>query len=577
MNNVKQAENEILQNLPDTPNGKLLGTVYNQLNDFQKVVLKECCQKESGGLSLPLGSGKTLISLLLSLYLTMEKQELILVVASKSLIASWITEIRKFFDEDMKYEVIHPSVLKTGVETWKPKGCTQLIITTPDILSKYYKENYINRQFIEQDYTQQYGGIYINNYQIPYKPYLAHNIGSGLFYSIKWGCVVIDEAQTYTNIKTLRCQALGSLCAKYRWLLSGTLFDEPTVERLLGYHIMLNAPGKPRNLPDTKQLIYSKATGQQNTFKGLKEHLVIRTKNPVFTPPKVYEEIIEHKLLPEEEKIYTMMKQILIAVKKEARRAKLTNNTDDLKRFSSYKLVMIMYLRQVLICPLIPIASIAIDASDMEKKSELSKIIMGEIHKLDIDDYLNNVESVKSSRIRETLKCLDKHPDERVLVFSCFKSYLDIMEYFLPTDRPVLRLSATMSLDRRGKLIEEFRETTNGILLMTYELGATGLNLQFATTVMLVDFWWNAAKTQQAIGRIFRYGQLANQINIYFFTANTGIENIIFVKQNAKLQVLNELMVGRRITRVPRINMNQVIQMIEDEDNTELLKKIDFY
>jgi SNF2 family DNA or RNA helicase len=570
----------IMGDLPDTPNAKLLKMVYNKLNNFQKAILKECCQKKSGGLSLPLGSGKTIISLVLSLFLTINNKELILVVASKSLIASWCAEITKFFGDDLKFEVVHQSIIKSGLNMWKPNSDTQLILTTADVLSKFYKELNVDKEFIEQKFIHLNGGAYIKHFKKQSKPYLNHVIGGGIFYSLTWGCLIVDEAQVYTNIDTLRCQALGALVVNHRWLLSGTLFDEPKIERILGYHIVLNAPGKPRNLPDTKTLLLGNTENGikiKSKFKGLNEHLVIRKTNQAFAPPKVYEEIVTHKLFPEEEKIYTMMRNILIEVKKKADIAKLAKNIDDLKRFSSYKMVMIMYLRQALICPLIPIASIAIDASDMEKKSDLSKIIMEEIRKLDIDAYLDDTESVKSSRIRASLKCLEKHKNEQVIVFSTFKSYLDIMEYFLPKTRQFFRMTAEMSLDARGKLIEDFRNTKNSILLMTYELGANGLNLQFAATVLLVDFWWNAARTQQAIGRIFRFGQLADQVNIYFFSANTGIEKIIFEKQSAKIQILNELKVGGQETKVPKINMENVIKMIELEDNKRLLKKIEYY
>ena len=74
--------------------------------------------------------------------------------------------------------------------------------------------------------------------------------------------------------------------------------------------------------------------------------------------------------------------EILIEIKKKADKAKLLKNVEESKKFSSYKLVMIMYLRQALICPLIPITSIIIDAADLEKRSELSNIIKIELKKL---------------------------------------------------------------------------------------------------------------------------------------------------------------------------------------------------
>lgn len=237
-----------------------------------------------------------------------------------------------------------------------------------------------------------------------------------------------------------------------------------------------------------------------------------------------------------------------------------------------------MYLRQALVCPMIPITSIAINASDVKKRNELSEIIINELDRIGISGWLNDEASVKSSRIKKNIQSIDKHKNERVIVFACFKSYLDVLQHYLiKKDRPIFRMTASMSSKRRGLLIKAFEESSNGVLLLTYQLGAEGLNLQFTSTIMLVDFWWNASKTQQAIGRIFRYGQISDEINVYFFTANTGIEKILFEKQKAKLDVLGELMTGKMKTKIPRLKMDKVIRLIEIADNKKLLKNVKYY
>ena len=559
-----------MEDINDNLHGELFKIGYDQLNDFQKPIVKECCEKGFGGLSLCVGSGKTIVSIVVALYLTMKSELPILVVVAKSLIVNWEEEIEKFYDKKLKYQVVHPTMLKE-MGKWKIKSKTKLILTTIDVLKKYYIENSIDKLFIKQVFPPRFGN-YVNHYQIPSQPYMNHVIGGGLFYSIEWGTVIIDEAQIYTNIDTARCQSLGSLYTKYRWLLSGTLFDEPKVERILGYHVMLNVPDKPRNLPETKELLTNKKLG----FKGLNEHLVHRASNTAFKAPIIHEKIITHVLLPEEEKIYTMMKTILIEVKAKADKAKLLKNAADSKKFSSYKLVMIMYLRQALICPLIPITSIIIDASDLEKRSELSKIIVHEIKKLNIDDYLSDTKSIKSTRIKATIKILEKHRKEKSIVFSCFKSYVDIMTYFIKDKFNLFVMQSEMSSTARGDMINEFRKAKNGVLLMTYELGSTGLNLQCAKNVLFCDYWWNDAKTKQGIGRIVRYGQLSPNVNIYYFTANTGIENIIFQKQYYKAQKLDELKIGTSETKIPKIRIDDVIKMIDVEDNRKRLSDIKY-
>ncbi|HSW76719.1 MAG TPA: DEAD/DEAH box helicase [Candidatus Saccharimonadales bacterium] len=542
---------------------------YKQLNQFQKEVLDECYQKKSAALSCPLGSGKTLISLVLSLRLT---QGPILIVVSKSLITNWEDEIKKFFGDKLSYKVIHPSV--TDISQWQLKKSRQIYLTTIDVLAKAYKDCMIDKQFIEQKFVQTHGrlGNYVNYYKVPHAPYLTHAIGIGLMYSIKWGCLIVDEAQMYTNIATQCCQALGAVYAKHRWLLSGTLFDEPKAERILGYHIILNVPTKPRNLPDTKKLIKS------DSFKGLNEHIVHRAANLAFIPPKVNQQIITHPLHKNEATIYCMMRKILIVMKEKAHNAKLINDQVGFKLFNGYTLVMLLYLRQAIIHPLIPITSIVLDTMDFENKSELSKIILQELKTLQLDKYLNNKKSIISSRFSRILDVLDKYCVDKTLLFSCFVSCLDILEYLLNyssiSNRPIFHMTSNMSLKQQSNLIKNFKQTEHGILLITFELGAQGLNLQFAVNVLLCDYWWNAAKTQQAIGRINRLGQMANIINIFFFSANTAIEKVIYEKQYAKLQILDELKEGKQKTKIPKIKMDDVIKMIECEVNREKLEKI---
>jgi superfamily II DNA or RNA helicase len=114
--------------IPNTQDGDLFKLGYDQLNDFQKPIINECIMKKFGGLSLALGSGKTIISIIVALYLTMNIKRPILVVVSKSLISNWEDEIEKFYGKKLKYKVVHSTV--TDVDQWKIKSKTKLILTT---------------------------------------------------------------------------------------------------------------------------------------------------------------------------------------------------------------------------------------------------------------------------------------------------------------------------------------------------------------------------------------------------------------------------------------------------------------
>lgn len=236
------------------------------------------------------------------------------------------------------------------------------------------------------------------------------------------------------------------------------------MNRILGYYVIINAD-KPRSIPSIKKYIESK------NFKGLNETLVIREINKVFVHPKINQHIITHELSKEESLVYITMKKILMKIKDRVQQAKLYDNIEDLKKFNSYKLVMILYLRQSLICPLIPITSVSLNICNIKEKSELSKIIVDELKNNGLNEWMDSVESVKSSSIKETIRCIDNHQNEKVIVFCSFKSFFDILRYYLKdSNRPRFTITATMNIKNRQILLKNFRHQKTGYCLQLINL-----------------------------------------------------------------------------------------------------------
>jgi len=536
--------------------------VANKLTRNQIDIVAECLEKKSGGLSLPMGSGKTLISLVIGLHLS--ENSPILVIVSKTLISSWICEIDKFFKDTLPYQIFHNEHVKTN--NFVIFDNTRVVLTTPQYISKAFNEYAIAQKF-ELYVRDDDFGPEVKHYNIPNQPYLKSKRGNALLYSIQWDTLIIDEAQCYTNVDKVICKSIAAVCAKNRWLLSGTLFEEPKAERIFGFYLLLNAPNIPRNLPELKNMI------TDTNFKGLKQHLIWRNKNDDYTPPEIKTHIISHNLTTPEAKVYLAMKQVLIKLQVQLNEYKRTHNVEQTKRFSSYLLAMITYLRQGLVCPLVPVASVAIDVSDFECKSELSETLMDEINNLDLMEWFNNPDSVYSSRIKNIITQLNKHNDETVVVFSCYRTNLLILEEYIK-NRPIFNITGTMSINTRNSTIDEWKETTNGVLLLTYQVGANGLNLQNCKTAMLIDYWWNASKTKQAIARIIRFGQAAKVINVYYFSSNTSLENAIFKKQYSKLTIAEELFSGKQTTVMKSLKMQDILRLITVEENHDYIKNI---
>ena len=545
----------------------LIQTGRSFLNDFQLEILNECLEKGSGGLSIPMGSGKTIISLILLLELIKKdngQKGIGIVVVAKSLLPSWEFEIEKFFKKDMKYQIFHQ---KTEKFVLKPD--TLFILTTPKTLVKYYKLNEIEEKFVYQIEVVNF--MKKTCYRKSEKPFISKTPSiNSLVYSTNWSCLIVDEAHVYTNIKTLNTQSIGSLCCKNRWLLSGTLFSEPKIERILGYYVLLNHDTFPRNIPDTKLYIYSEY------YKGTTQELVHRDKNDMFKEPTVNKVIVDHYFTIEEQKIYTMMKNVMNKIRIKVKEFILNDDTTNTRKFSAYLMAIITYLRQCLICPLLPIANVVADSADFSSKNELSKIINEEFATLELNDWLNDEKNIKSSRIIKVLESIENHKDEQIVIFSCFRTTVDILIHFISNDlkRTCHTLSSDMNIKKRSSIIKTFTESKNDILLLTYDLGAEGLNLQSSHTVMILDLWWNTSKTKQAIARVLRFGQKSDIVNVYMFSSNTGIEKALLDKHKSKTEMIEELKTGPLKSKIPKIKIDEIIQFINLDDNSNLLKQL---
>jgi SNF2 family DNA or RNA helicase len=550
----------------------------SKLNKFQKSVLDECLIKGSGGLSLPMGSGKTIIGIVLALS-TNDGNGRSLVVVNKSLVESWTFEIKKFFGETLPFVVFHGDKI-TDMKNFALNKTDKLVITTPETLSKFYTENNIDNTFVHKVTVNlgRFNQHVINSYPKVKSPFLVNN-GSSLattLYSQEWNCVIIDEAHNHTNLQTVKCKAISALYSKHKWAMSGTLFNEPKVERILGYHLLINDANFPRTLPDAQMHVRSQK------FKGIISTIVQRTPLNIYsegnegTLVHVNKQIISTPLCKEEEIIYTSMKTILKTVQQKFKEYKIQGDIENTRKFSVYLLAMLTYLRQSIVCPLLVYANCALDIADFQNRSDLSKIITREFGKLGINDYLNNVDSVVSSRMKAALNTISNHPNEDIVIFSCFRTSLDVLKEYLPKDRCVYSLESSMSIQKRASVVENFKtkKSKGNIMLLTYDIGCEGLNLQTANTVLLLDMFWNDGKSQQAIARVLRKGQTSKQVNVYIFTSNTGVERVIYNKQDEKLTMLEEMKRGPITSKITAVKVNKLIELIDIEDCVKALRKI---
>jgi superfamily II DNA or RNA helicase len=116
----------------------------------------------------------------------------------------------------------------------------------------------------------------------------------------------------------------------------------------------------------------------------------------------------------------------------------------------------------------------------------------------------------------------------KVLVFSQFVSYLDIIEKDIKAQNlSYFRLTGSTSKEKRAKYVNEFQALEKpAAFLISLKAGGTGLNLTSADYVFIVDPWWNPAAEAQARDRTHRIGQMQNVFSYKFISRDTIEEKI---------------------------------------------------
>ncbi|MCD4691976.1 MAG: DEAD/DEAH box helicase [Calditrichales bacterium] len=144
--------------------------------------------------------------------------------------------------------------------------------------------------------------------------------------------------------------------------------------------------------------------------------------------------------------------------------------------------------------------------------------------------YLVDKETNFSPKLDELQEILLEKLDivnkgKKVIIFSEWKTMLHIISKMLTSNHiNHAVLTGDVPVKKRGHLIDEFAKNPDCLVFLSTEAGGTGLNLQFADTVINFDLPWNPAKKNQRIGRINRIGQESASITAINLVAVNSIE-----------------------------------------------------
>lgn len=220
-------------------------------------------------------------------------------------------------------------------------------------------------------------------------------------------------------------------------------------------------------------------------------------------------------------------------------------------------------------------SSESIEEANLESIPSICKeLTQTELEKLEKNDtkYKEFLETI----IFKQNQCRNENKTMKVIVFSFFRATLDYLYRRLTSDGfKTIMINGALSRRDKTASIEKFKNDETIQILLSSEVGAEGLDMQFADTEINYDLPWNPMRLEQRIGRIDRIGQKSDKIYIInLFSRNTisdRIRQALYDKIQIFTDSIGELddIMGQT---VKNIEMNLLSSTLSDSDKEKEAK-----
>jgi len=163
-----------------------------------------------------------------------------------------------------------------------------------------------------------------------------------------------------------------------------------------------------------------------------------------------------------------------------------------------------------------------------------SLALITRLRQLNLDP--NILEITSSSAKTDFIKELIEDTDEKIVIFSCFERYIQILKKLLPK---ALVITGKVPVEERADIVKKFQTTNSKILLGTIQSMGEGLTLTAASNVVLVDRWWNEPTNSQAVDRLHRIGQ-KNAVQVIIPVVEDSIDSALDEILERKVKASND-------------------------------------
>ena len=216
------------------------------------------------------------------------------------------------------------------------------------------------------------------------------------------------------------------------------------------------------------------------------------------------------------------------------------------------------------------------DESELEDISATLKEFLLANRPRDVDAAELERSDSKLARLLDVLTgYFADNPGEKVILFTSFRATAHYLSERLSTAGMKSMLLWGNMRESKQDLINEFEERPELRVLVSTEVAAEGVDLQFCRLLINYDLPWNPMRVEQRIGRIDRLGQKAKVIYIWNLFYQETIDERILGRLLTRLKVFEEALgepepvIGETIQRLESKLLTSKLTPKEEEEEIE--------
>ena len=169
----------------------------------------------------------------------------------------------------------------------------------------------------------------------------------------------------------------------------------------------------------------------------------------------------------------------------------------------------------------------------VQKKRQVASSVYAFLnHERDLENGIDRYREHKDAKfeaLMNIIKTVFSNGESKIIVFALFRKTLNYLQIRL-RQRGINSVVIHGQVKNRDEELTRFKDDPSVQVLLSSEVGSEGLDMQFCSSMVNYDLPWNPMVVEQRIGRIDRFGQESEVVNIYNIIVKDSIQEDIYTR-----------------------------------------------